>query len=217
MNEITLLVADDHPLFRSGVRNELERIEHFQIIAEAGDGIEALKLIKEHKPDVAILDFEMPGLNGLEIASKVADLDFVTAIILLTMHRDRKIFYKAIDMGINGYVLKDDAITDIINAVKAVSAGRPFISDDLAEILIEKARSTQPDKDIADKINELTFAEKRVLNLVAELKSNQEIADLLFISKRTVENHKVNISSKLGLESSRKLLKFALQNRNLMN
>ncbi len=216
MNEITLLIADDHPLFRSGVRNELERIDHFQIIAEAGDGNEALQLIKEHKPDVAILDFEMPGLNGLEIASHVADLNLNTAIILLTMHRDRKIFYKAIDMGINGYVLKDDAITDIIIAVKAVFAGRPFISDDLAEILIEKARSAQPDKDMVDKINQLTFSEKRVLNLVAELKSNQEIADALFISKRTVENHKVNISSKLGLDSSRKLLKFALQNRNLM-
>ena len=217
MHKTTLIIADDHPLFRSGVRGELETIDSFEILAETGDGTKALQLIKQHHPDVAVLDFEMPGLNGLEIAVQLASAGIETAIILLTMHRDKKIFYKALDSGIMGYVLKDDAVMDIIKAIDSVMAGKHFISDALSEILIEKAKNLTENSNVINLVEELTSTEKNILTLVAELKSNQEIAETLYISKRTVENHKVNISSKLGLKSSRHLLKFALQNKEFIN
>ena len=216
MSETTIIIADDHPLFLSGVRRELESIASYKILAETGDGTEALQLINDYNPDIAILDFEMPGLNGLDIASKLVEKNCDTGIILLTMHRDKKIFYKALDSGIRGYVLKDDAVINIIKAIDNVIAGKHYISDDLYEFLIDKAKVKTEKQKIIELISSLTVTEKKVLSLVAELKSNQEIAGTMFISKRTVENHKVNITSKLNLNSSRNLLKFSLQNKDLL-
>ena len=217
MSETTIIIADDHPLFLSGVRRELESIASYKILAETGDGTEALQLINDYNPDIAILDFEMPGLNGLDIASKLVEKNCDTGIILLTMHRDKKIFYKALDSGIRGYVLKDDAVINIIKAIDNVIAGKHYISDDLYEFLIDKAKVKTENQKIIELISSLTVTEKKVLSLVAELKSNQEIAQTMFISKRTVENHKVNITSKLNLNSSRNLLKFSLQNKDLLS
>ena len=218
MNEdkITLIIADDHPLFRSGVRAELETVPEYQIIGETGEGSEALEMIRNLHPQIAVLDFEMPGMTGLEIAGQVSENQLNTRIILLTMHQDNKIFHKALDLGIQGYVLKDDTVTDIIAAINTVASGKHFISDGLSKILIEKSGSPNERNEQISRIEELTAAEKRVLSLVAELKSNDEIAGILFISKRTVENHKVNITSKLGLKSSRQLLKFALEHQSLI-
>ena len=213
MKKTTIIIADDHPLFRSGVRNELESIENFSVIAETDNGEEALKLIKEMNPDVAVLDFEMPKLNGLEILQNLDKDKAVTKVILLTMHRDRKIFFKALDAGVSGYVLKDDAVLDIVKAVEMAISNQHFISGKLNEVLIERAKTVITDDKIINLINTLTQTEKRILSLIADLKSNEEIAELLFISKRTIENHKVNISSKLQINGSRNLLKFALKNK----
>jgi DNA-binding NarL/FixJ family response regulator len=210
---ITVLIADDHPLFRSGVRVELERIPNFKVLAETGDGEEALRLIMAHKPDVAVVDFQMPKLTGLELARKAESAGLSTKIILLTMHRDRKIFFAALDAGVRGYVLKDDAITDIGLAIQRVAGGSHFISSELTDLLIEKNRVQTPADSIDTLIGSLTVAEKKVLALIAELKSNDEIAGALFISKRTVENHKVSLAGKLRLGSSKQLLRFALQNK----
>ena len=214
-SEITLIIADDHPLFRSGVRKELETESRYSIIGETGNGAEALGMIQKLHPRIAILDFEMPELNGLEIAARLSGQKDIR-IILLTMHSDKKIFHKAMDLGIHGYVLKDDAVIDIVKAVDAVASGRHFISETLSRFLVEKAGTQKTEHEKTLRINELTTTEKKVLNLVADLKTNDEIADMLFISKRTVENHKVNITSKLGLKSSRQLLKFALENKTLL-
>ena len=213
MSKTKILIADDHPLFRSGVRKELESIKNFSVIAETGDGEEALKLIKETSPDVAVLDFEMPKLNGIEILQNLNKETNKTKVILLTMHHDKKIFFKALDAGVNAYVLKDDAVLDIVKAVEMVVDNQHFISEKLNEVLIEKAKITIADDKITNLINTLTQTEKRILSLVSELKSNEEIAEILFISKRTIENHKVNISDKLQLKGSRDLLKFAIKNK----
>lgn len=210
----TLIIADDHPLFRSGVRAELEINGGFCIIGETGNGAEALKMINELSPDVAILDFEMPGQNGLEITQRLTKAGSRTKIILLTMHNEKKIFIKALNAGVKGYVLKDDASLDILNAVSAVVAGKEFISGNLTSLLLERMIDKTNDNEAAILIKQLTTAEKQMLSLISELKTNDEIADLLFISKRTVENHKVALTRKLGLESSRFLLKFAVNNKN---
>lgn len=211
--KISILIADDHPLFRTGVRVELERTLNFHVIAETGDGEEAFGLIGKLKPDVAVVDFQMPNLTGLELARKVEAVGLPTKVILLTMHRDRKIFFAALDAGISGYVLKDDAITDIGQAVQRVADGSHFISRELTDLLIEKNRAQTPGNSVAGSLQSLTATEKKVLALISDLKSNDEIAEALFISRRTVENHKVSLAGKLGLDSSKQLLRFALQNK----
>ncbi len=213
MNTVTILIADDHPLFRSGVKRELENHSNFKIIAEAGDGIKALDMIINMKPDIAILDYQMPGLDGIQITRKLRERNFPTRIILLTMHNDEKIFLRALDEGVNAYVLKDDAVQDIADAVNSVAANHTFISTGLTGILVNKVKNHSGEDRVKKLIDELTVTEKKILSLVAELHSNTEIADKLFLSKRTIENHKVNISRKLNLTSSKDLLKFAIQNK----
>ena len=200
MNKIRILIADDHPLFRMGVRQELESCPDFELVGETGNGNDALNLIIKLNPDVAILDFQMPGCNGLEVVSKLRE-------------NEQKIFLKALDEGVKGYVLKDDAVLDIIDAVNNVVSGKTFISKSLSGILVENFTNHTINGKIGTLINCLTISEKKILSLVAELKSNNEIAEELFLSRRTIENHKVIISHKLELESSKDLLKFALQNK----
>lgn len=213
MKQIEIIVADDHPLIRSGIKKEIENNERFNVIGESGDGEEALKLIRTLNPGIAVLDFEMPGLNGLEILKKIKSEKSDTKIILLTMHRDKKIFYKALDNGVCGYILKDDAVNEICDAIEAVSNGGHFISASLSQILTSKVNDDSKVIEIRKLINDLTPTELIILKLISELKSNQQIADKLFISKRTVENHKVHISDKLLLKSARELFKFAIRNK----
>ena len=213
MSKIRILIADDHPLFRMGVRQELESCPDFELVGETGNGNDALNLIMKLNPDIAILDFQMSGFNGIEVVSKLREKKIGTQVILLTMHNEQKIFLKALHEGVKGYVLKDDAVLDIIDAVYNVVSGKTFISKSLSGILVEKLTNHTMNNKIGNLINRLTDSEKKILSLVAELKSNNEIAEELFLSKRTVENHKVIISHKLQLEGSKDLLKFALQNK----
>ena len=213
MNKIRILIADDHPLFRIGVRQELESCPEFELVGETGNGNDALNIIMKLNPDIAILDFQMSGFNGIEVVSKLREKKIGTQVILLTMHNEQKIFLKALHEGVKGYVLKDDAVLDIIDAVYNVVSGKTFISKSLSGILVEKLTNHTMNDKIGNLINRLTDSEKKILSLVAELKSNNEIAEELFLSKRTVENHKVIISHKLQLEGSKDLLKFALQNK----
>jgi two-component system, NarL family, response regulator DegU len=213
MNNINVLIADDHPLFRLGVIKELETYPGLTVAAETGDGIEAFDLIKKINPDAAILDYQMPGLNGLQITAKLREQNYSTKIILLTMHCDKKIFQRAIDAGINAYVLKDDAVLDIVNAVKSALAGQTFISPGMTGFLVQDMKKPSAENSIEGLIDELTNAEKNILSLIAELHTNTEIADCLFLSKRTIENHKVSIARKLQLKSSKDLLRFAVKNK----
>ncbi len=213
MNKIRILIADDHPLFRLGVKHELESCPDFEVVGETDNGSQALDLIMKLNPDAAVLDFQMPGLNGIEVAGRLRERKSVTRVILLTMHNEQKIFLKALAEGVNGYVLKDDAVPDIIDAVHEVASGGTFISNSLSGVLVENFTKHSGNNKTAGLLNSLTELERQILLLVAELKSNNEIAEELFLSKRTIENHKVIISHKLQLGGSKDLLKFALQNK----
>ncbi|MGD8782325.1 MAG: response regulator transcription factor [Ignavibacteria bacterium] len=213
MKKITIVIADDHPFFRSGVRTELEDIDNFEIVGETGDGKEAFSLIQKLNPDVAILDFQMPGMTGLEITSELNSINSSTQVVLLTMYRDKRIFFTALDAGAKGYVLKEDAIADIVKAVNNVAAGDYFISENLTPLLVEKAQNNFAGDSNASLIKHLTPAERNILSLIADLKTNDEIADMLCISRRTVENHKSNMADKLQLRGARDLIKFALENK----
>ncbi|HCY76897.1 MAG TPA: DNA-binding response regulator [Ignavibacteriales bacterium] len=215
MADITIIIADDHPLFRFGVRAELESVSNFKIVAEAENGTEALNLIKEVKPDIAVLDNQMPGLTGIEISCELQKLQNDTKVILLTMHNDKKTYQKAFEAGVKAFVLKDDAVLDIVDAINKVASGSEFISSNLTKIIVNGFAKIPSEDKITGLLNELTPTEKRLLLLISDLKTNDEIADILFISKRTIENHKVSLTRKLQLKSSRDLLKFAIQNKEL--
>jgi DNA-binding NarL/FixJ family response regulator len=211
-NQIRVIIADDHPLFRSGVRQALEKEPGIAVIGEAEDGEAALGKILDLKPEVAILDIQMPKMTGLEVAKRVEHLGIRTCVILLTMLDDKKIFLEAIDAGVQGYVLKDSAVSELGKAVTAVHAGRHYISPSLSSLLVERKTASLP----PHKLKDLTPTETQILALIAGLKTNQEIADELFISKRTVENHRVNMAKKLGLNGTNALLKFALTHQSQM-
>ncbi len=210
-DNLTILIADDHPIFRSGVRQVLAKEPTLTIIAEAEDGEDAFRKLSDLKPNIAILDINMPKMTGLEIARRASAIHSETKIILLTMLEDKKVFLDAMDAGVKGYLLKDSAVSEILRAVAAVRDDRHYLSPTLAEVLLQK--KSVLNNQSAGILKELTPTEIRVMKGIADLKSNQEIADALFISKRTVENHRVNIAKKLNLQSSNAVIKFALQHK----
>jgi DNA-binding NarL/FixJ family response regulator len=204
--EIKVVIADDHPIFRAGVRQALEKSPGIVVVGEAENGEEALDTIINLKPRVAVLDVQMPKMSGLEVARRIEHLHLPTKVIMLTMLDDRKIFLEAIDAGITGYVLKDSAVSEVRKAIEAVCQDRHYISPSLSGLLVDRKGASS----IPPQLRDLTPTEIRILKLIARLKTNQEIADELFISKRTVENHRVNMARKLELKSTNALLKFAL-------
>ena len=212
-NSLRIIIADDHPLFRSGTRAELEKIPEVQILGEAGDGEAALELIQKHQPDIAVLDVRMPKLTGLDVAEKLMEEDCPTKIILLTMHRERKLFLKALELGVRGYLLKDALVNEIQQAIQGVARGQYYLSPELSGLLVEKSSRNRIQKANLDFREILTPSELKIFHLISELKSNQEIAEILFISKRTVENHRVNICRKLKIKGANALLKFAVKHR----
>lgn len=214
--KIKVLVADDHPLFRSGIKQELEKIENTEIIAEAKNGKDALRLIESLKPDVAILDISMPFKSGLKVLLEINEKKLSpTKIILLTMHHNQNYLFKAISLGAKGYILKDDAIAEIRKGIETVILGGPYISTSLSEILGKKIIRSTVEKQNLQSISSLTNMERQVLKLISEWKTNNEIAEELFISPRTAGNHRNNISQKLNLSGTYGIIKFALENKDL--
>lgn len=210
---ISIIVADDHPLFRSGVRQALERDSQFKVLAEAGDGGQALRLIREMKPQVAVLDINMPGMSGLAVAKELAKSKPAPEIVLLTMFDDEEMLNEAMDLGVKAYLLKESASVDVAQAVQAVLEGRHYISSTLTDKLLKRKEKRTKFEEGNAGIDKLSPTERKVLKLISEAKSSKEIADLLFLSPKTVENYRFKISEKLGLKGSYSLLKWALENR----
>jgi DNA-binding NarL/FixJ family response regulator len=211
MEQITVLIADDHPIFRHGLRQIIETDKQLKVIAEAVDGDEALAKIAELRPQVAVLDVEMPHRSGLEVLEALKERNLGVPVILLTMYKEGRFFNAALDAGVKGYILKDSAVTEIAAAIRAVASGENFISPMLSTLLMK--RLTRAESSPKSYLDSLTASERRVLKLVAEAKNNQQIADELFISVRTVENHRSNICHKLNLEGKNALLTYALTNK----
>jgi len=213
MNEITIIIADDHPIVRQGLRQVIEEDLRLRVVAEANNGTEAIEAIERYLPNVTILDVDMPVMNGFDAARVIREKGLRTEIIFLTMHRDEDIFNEAIDLGAKGYVLKDSALTDIIECVKTVAASEHYASHALTSFLINRSRRAVGLIEKQPSINDLTQTERRVLKLIAENLTTKEIGEQLFISPRTVEKHRENICQKLGLQGSHSLLKFALSHK----
>lgn len=210
---IHLLIADDHPLLRAGLRQVIASDPQLQIVAEAADGATALSLLATHQLDVAVLDIEMPQLTGFALLRKLRARRIPTAVVFLTMYHDEEMFNEALDLGALGYVLKDSATTDIIGAIRAAASGQPYISPTISAFLFNRATRATNFVQQVPSLHELTPTERRVLKLIAENMTSKEIAAELFISYRTVENHRANICQKLDLKGSHSLLKFAFDHK----
>ena len=212
-SETRILIADDHPIFRNGLRQVVESVEGLTVVCEAADGQTALKQIEEHKPDVAVLDLDMPVLDGFAVARKILEKQLTVEIVFLTMHKDEDLFNQALDIGVKAYVLKDSAVTDLLDALRALLAGKHFISPSLSTYLVNRGKRAVSLLESKPGLKDLTPAEKRILKLIAEKKTSRQIGEELFISYRTVENHRANICQKLELHGAHALLKFALEHR----
>lgn len=207
---ITVLIADDHPIVRSGLRTVLEKNPRLRVVHEAENGDSALQLICQSKPDVAILDIEMPVKDGFGVARAVQEENLPVHLIFMTMHNDEQTFNKAMDLGVRGFILKENAVADIIGAIEMVVDGKHYISPSLSEYLMQRVRPGTPTSSALD---QLTPAERNIIKLIAEQKTTKAIADELFISPKTVEKHRSNICTKLNLRGAYALLKFALDNK----
>lgn len=212
-DSIDIVIADDHPLVRTGLRQVIESDAALRIIGEAGDGESALALVRERRPRIAILDLEMPLLNGLQTARRIAGEHLPTVVIILTMFDEEELFNEAMEIGVLGFVLKDSASMDILRAVRTVAAGRYFISPSLANYALrdrrEKGSATEQRLGLA----QLSPSERRILKLVAQEHTSPQIAEILSISIRTVESHRQNICTKLGLSGVNSLVRFALTHK----
>jgi len=210
--ELRILIADDHPIFRRGLKQVIEAQPRMKIVYEAEDGEEALDRIRTNPPDIAILDIEMPKLRGLDIMEVIQREKLKVDVIFLTMYNDEYMFNRSMELGIMGYVLKDTAVTDIIRALQTVVNGKHFVSPNLAEFLVRRGKLSKGEQGEITQL-QLTRTERKVLCLIAEAKTSKEIGELLGTSIKTVESHRTSIARKLKLNRANELIRFAIENK----
>lgn len=215
-NKIKLIIADDHPVMRSGVKTVLLTDSQIEIVSESNNGEDAYNSIKKYLPDIALIDIEMPKMTGLEIARRLSEEKIKTKIIFLTMYKEQDMFDEAMDAGAYGYVLKENAVEDVLESVKSVCEGRYYISPLISDYLVKRLHKQSEFNSNTPSISNLTLTERKVLKLISLEKTTQQIADELFISYKTVENHRNNISKKLNLSGTHSLVKFAIKNQSLL-
>ena len=210
MNRTTIVLADDHPVVRHGVRSLLQAEADFTVVGEASDGIETVQLVERMQPDVLVVDLMIPSLNGLEITRQVKQRSPHTRIIILSMHANEPYVLEALKNGAVGYVLKDSSGTDLVHAVRLVVLGQRYLSPPLSERAVEAYMQKSQDTSF-DPHDALTDREREVLQLAAEGLNNPDIAARLSISPRTVETHRANLMRKLGLKTQTDLIRYALK------
>jgi DNA-binding NarL/FixJ family response regulator len=211
--ETRIAIADDHSIFRRGLRAIIETEKSLLVIAEAADGEEALRNIEELRPDVAILDVDMPKMDGFQVVKELRRRRISVECIFLTIHSEEDLFNEALNLGVKGYVLKDSSSTDIVNAIHALRNGHHYTSPSITSRLINRSQQSGSLLQKATSVKDLTPTERRILQMIAEYKTSKQIAHELCIHYRTVDNHRTNISAKLGLRGSHALIKFALQHQ----
>lgn len=204
------MIADDHELIRNGLQKVIEGHKLYPIY-EANNGEDALKIIRSNKPSVAILDIEMPRMSGFDVAERVHAEGVDIDIIFLTMYKDEAIFNKAMDIGVKGYVLKENTVSEILECLKTVINGKYYLSPAISEFLIRRNRKLVSEASDKVGLNQLTPTEKIILRLLSDMKTNQEIATILTISIRTVQNHRNSMCRKLDLNGAHALLKYAVE------
>jgi DNA-binding NarL/FixJ family response regulator len=212
-SEIRIVIADDHPVFRHGLRQIIEAEPGLRIAGEASDGLAALTMIQELRPDVAVLDVHMPHMKGFEVAREILREQLPVGIIFLTMHDDESMFNEALNVGAKGYLLKDSASNDIVSSIRTVAGGQHYVSPVISTYLMSRAARKTAFAEQTPSLKDLTPTELRILKLIAQRESSKTIAEQLFISYRTVENHRYSICQKLGLHGNNSLVIFALEHR----
>ena len=211
MGQIRILLADDHTIIRSGLRLLLEQQPDFKVVAEAGDGREAVELVSRHHPEVTVLDIGMPLLNGIEATQQIVSREPRTQVVILSMHSDEGYVLRALKAGARAYILKNSADADLIRAVRSVSEGKSFFSPVISKMLLEDYIRQIRDKEVEDSYDLLTPREREILQLLAEGKTNKEVAKILNLSLYTVETHRGNILEKLNLHGVPELILYAVR------
>jgi two-component system response regulator NreC len=211
MADLRLLVADDHTLVRQGLRKILEERPGWQVVGEANNGREAVRLTLEQHPDVAILDIGMPLLNGIEAARQITRRLPKVGVLILSMHADEAYITRALQAGARGYLLKDSADTDLIHGVDAIVAGKSFFSPAVARVMLDDYVRSLASKGVADRFDSLSEREREIFQLIAEGHSNKAIADLLSVSPATVETHRAHIFQKLDIHNTAALVLYAVR------
>lgn len=211
MPPVRILIADDHPLIRSGLRALLEREGEFEVIGEASDGYEAIELAAHLKPDVAMLDVGMPRLNGIDAAQHISERIAGVRIILVSMHSDEAYVLRALKSGARGYLLKASPEADVLTAVRAIAAGNAYFSPKITKLLVQEYVNEVRRRGVEDSYDLLSIREKEILQLLVAGKTNREIADMLHISVSTVETHRTNVFQKLGVHNLPELILYAVR------
>jgi two-component system, NarL family, response regulator NreC len=207
---LRVLLADDHAIVRRGLRALLEEAG-FAVVADASDGLEAVRLCEEHKPDLLILDIGMPKMNGIEVAARTQKLEHPPGVIILSMHSDESYIIRALAAGARGYLLKDATDEDLLPAVRAVASGKHFFSPAVTGVLVEDYVRTLRTRGLTDSYHLLSDREREVLQLLAEGRPNKEVASLLDVGVSTVETHRGNLMQKLGLHNTAEIVLYAVR------
>jgi DNA-binding NarL/FixJ family response regulator len=210
---VRVLIADDHPIFRQGLRQIIEAQRALRVVAEASDGDQALDCLQQGDVDVAVLDVTMPVKDGFVVAREVRERRLAVALVFLTMHKDEHYLNAALDVGVRGYVVKDNATTEIVDCVRSVAAGGEYISPTLSSFLIRRRSRAASLAEQKPALDQLTPAERRILRLIADGLTSREIAGQLGIGVRTVEHHRNNVAVKLELRGSHALTRFAIRHQ----
>ena len=211
MGRVRILLADDHTLVRQGLRKLLEERPDWEVIAEAGDGREAVRLAEQHKPDVAILDVAMPLLNGIEATRQITRRVPGTRVLVLSMHADEAYVTQILQAGATGSLLKDSADIDLLKAVGEAAKGKSFFSPAIAKVMLDDYVRQLADKGVTDRYEALSEREREIFQLIAEARTNKEIAALLNVSPSTVETHRAHIMEKLDLHSAAEIVLYAVR------
>lgn len=210
--KIKIFIADDHPIFRGGLRQLIALELNLEVIGEAKDGAEAIERLLHRQADVALLDIDMPKASGFDVLTAVREKGVAVNFIFLTMHKDEQFLNAALDLGVKGFLVKDSAAEEVIDCINAVVNGEEFISPQLTSFLLKRIRQAQRTPAQTSLFEQLTPTERKVLKLIAAYKTNKEIAVELNMGVRTVEQHRLNISEKFDLKGRHALMKFASEN-----
>jgi two-component system response regulator NreC len=210
---IRVLLADDHGVVRKGLRFLLERHSGMEVVGEAGDGREAVRLAEASSPDIVIIDIAMPLLNGIEATAKMVKRNPNLGVIILSMHSDEDYLLSALNAGAKGYLLKDSAEVDLVRAIQAVHKGSPFFSPEIAKTMLEDYMRFLQQRNLQDSYDLLTEREKEVLQLLAEGKSNKEVATILDVSVYTVDTHRTHLMQKLNLHNTAEIVLYAVRKK----
>ncbi len=211
MSTLRILLADDHTLMRQGLRRIIEEHNHWEVVAEASNGREAVRLALELKPDIAILDIAMPQMNGIEAIRQLTRKAPAIQVLILSMYSDEAYIVQVLQAGARGYLLKDSADEDLVKALTALSAGKSFFSPTVAKVMLDDYVRHLSERGITDRYDSLSEREREIFQLIAEGRSNKEIAQLLFLSPSTVETHRAHIMEKLDVHTTAEIVLYAVR------